>query len=84
LAHVLTTNWSAKNLILFGDPNQLEQHNPYTKIAFVMEELGVSRITATRYLNELEKMGLLEKETIWKDHYYINKRLFTLLSNVNM
>jgi hypothetical protein len=29
-------------------------------------------------------MGLLEKETIWKDHYYINKRLFTLLSNVNM
>lgn len=62
--------------------NNLFRH-PYTKIEFVMKELNVSRITATRYLDELVRIGLLEKLKMGRDNYYINMTLYTLLSNVN-
>lgn len=35
--------------------------HPYTKIDFVVREMKVSRLTATRYLNELVKIGLMKK-----------------------
>ncbi|MDR0437387.1 MAG: Fic family protein [Bacteroidales bacterium] len=56
--------------------------HPYTKIEFVMKDLSVSRVTATRYLDELTKIGILHKEKIWKEYYYVNKDLFTFLSNI--
>jgi Uncharacterized conserved protein len=62
--------------------NNLFRH-PYTKIDFVMEETGVSRKTAAKYLDELTKLGVLVKEKIWKDNYYINVDLFNLLQNVS-
>ena len=62
--------------------NNIFRH-PYTKIDFVMSEMGVSRITATRYLEELTTIGILHKEKIWKDNYYINKSLFAFLGDVN-
>lgn len=62
--------------------NNLFRH-PYTKIEFVMKELNVSRITATRYLDELVRIGLLQKHKMGRDNYYINMTLYTLLSNVN-
>jgi Fic family protein len=63
--------------------NNIFRH-PYTKIDFVMYDLEVSRITATRYLDELSKLGILQKEKIQKENYYINNDLFRLLSNVNV
>jgi len=48
-----------------------------------MEELSVSRITATRYLEQLTNIGILHKEKLWKDNYYINKSLFDFLANVS-
>ncbi len=57
--------------------------HPYTKIDFVMEETGVSRKTASKYLDELDKLGIVRKQKIWKDNYYINTDLFNLLQNVN-
>lgn len=36
--------------------NNLFNH-PYTKIEFIVEELGVSRITATKYLEQLVEHG---------------------------
>lgn len=63
--------------------NNIFRH-PYTKIEFVMEELDVSRITATRYLEQLTSIGILHKEKLWKDNYYINKSLFDFLSNVSV
>lgn len=45
--------------------NNLFKH-PYTKIEFVMEELDVSRITATRYLNLLVDSGFLKKQKMEK------------------
>jgi Fic family protein len=62
--------------------NNIFRH-PYTKINFVMNDLAVSRPTATRYLDALVSIDILHKEKIWKDYYYINKDLFNLLQNVN-
>ncbi len=59
--------------------NNLFKH-PYTKIDFVIDDLGVSRPTASGYLNQLAEDGLLEKERIHKTNYYINRPLFDLLS----
>ncbi len=62
--------------------NNLFRH-PYTKIEFVMDELQVTRKTATKYLEELVKIGLLSKHKIWKENYYLNDALYELLTNVS-
>ena len=62
--------------------NNIFRH-PYTKIDFVMTDIGVSRKTAIRYLDEMVRIGMLSKHKIWKDNYYLNDDLFQLLSNVN-
>lgn len=62
--------------------NNIFRH-PYTKIDFLMNELEVSRLTATRYLDELNRIGILDKQKLGRDNFYINKELFGLLSNVN-
>ncbi len=62
--------------------NNLFRH-PYTKIDFVMEETGVSRKTAAKYLDELDRLGIVSKQKIWKDNYYINTDLFNLLQHVS-
>jgi predicted transcriptional regulator len=53
--------------------------NPYTKIEFLEDDLGVSRITASKYLNQLSKDGLLKKEKLGTGNYYINERLMEIL-----
>ena len=53
---------------------------PYTKIDFLVNDLDVSRITAASYLNQLADGGILEKHKIGKQNYYVNTRLFKLLS----
>ncbi len=51
------------------------------KIDFVVREMGVTRLTATRYLNELVKIGLMRKEKKGRESYYINVELFKLFSS---
>lgn len=53
---------------------------PYTKIEYIEAELDVSRSTAIRYLESLVKTGILKKQKIGRDNFYINQRLFALLS----
>ena len=53
---------------------------PYCKISIVERELACSRITATRYLNEMAALGLLERVKIGREYYYINTSLMDLLS----
>lgn len=60
--------------------NNIFRH-PYTKIDFVKNELEVSRLTATKYLDELCRIGILQKRKFKKDNYYVNKALYELLSN---
>lgn len=52
----------------------------YTKIAYVEKSCCVTRLTATSYLNQLEKAGLLESEKIGRGKLYKNNRLIKLLS----
>ena len=61
--------------------NNLFRH-PYTKISFLQQDLRVSRITATRYLDKLAEAGHLEKRRLGRSNYYINKPLVELLSNI--
>ncbi len=53
----------------------------YTKIAYIEKACGVTRLTATSYLNQLEKIGLLESEKIGREKIYKNLRLIKLLSD---
>lgn len=62
--------------------NNIFKH-PYTKIDFIMTDLKVTRITATRYLDELARVGLLDKQKIGRENYYINKDLYDLLGNTH-
>lgn len=59
--------------------NNLFKH-PYTKIEFIVNDLNISRITAANYLNKLAEDGLLRKEKIGTGNYYVNEKLFNLLT----
>ena len=61
--------------------NNLFSH-PYTKIELVQNDLGVSRITAMKYLNELSKSGIVEKNKVGKHNYYVNRPLYDLFLNI--
>jgi Fic family protein len=58
--------------------NNLFKH-PYTKIEFVVNDIGVSRLTAANYLNKLAEDKMLRKEKLGTGNYYINEKLFDLL-----
>lgn len=60
--------------------NNLFRH-PYTKIEFLIRDLNITRITATKYLNMLTELNLLERRKIGTTYYYINTRLFDLFVN---
>lgn len=59
--------------------NTLFSH-PYTKIQHVERELGVSRLTATKYLDTLADGGFLEKHKVGRSNYYINLALYSILT----
>jgi cell filamentation protein, protein adenylyltransferase len=63
--------------------NNLFRH-PYTKIEFIQSDLGVSRITATKYLDRLAAGGILRKQKIGRSNYYINTRLYAILAGEAM
>ena len=58
--------------------NNLFTH-PYTKIDFVQRDLGVSRVTATKYLDALAEGGFVRKQKIGRCNYYINVALNAVL-----
>ncbi len=59
--------------------NNLFNH-PYTRVEFLQRDLGVSRLTATKYLDTLAGDGVLDKVRVGRNNYYINRSLFELLS----
>lgn len=59
--------------------NNLFRH-PYTKIEFIERDFGVSRPTATKYLEALVKNGFVRKTKLGRTNFYINDPLFKLLS----
>lgn len=53
--------------------------HPYCKTEYLTDRMGISRITASKYLKELEKIKVLKSKQIWKETIYINTQLFDLL-----
>lgn len=58
--------------------NNLFRH-PYTRIAWLQDELDVVRRTARSYLEKLTEAGMLTKIKKGRNNYYINEPLFELL-----
>lgn len=52
---------------------------PYSKIEFVVGKLGVERKAASRYLKELETIGIVESQKVGREIIYINKELVEIL-----
>ncbi len=55
-------------------------HQPYCKIAFLVDAGIASRNIASGYLKELEKVKILKKEKIGNEFIYLNIALYDLLS----
>ena len=53
--------------------------HPYSKIEYVVERLGVERKAASRYLKQLEEIGILESQKIGRETIYVNTELITIL-----
>ncbi len=58
--------------------NHLFMH-PYTKIEFIQNDLKVSRLTATKYLDALADGGFVQKHKMGRSNYYINLALNQIL-----
>jgi Fic family protein len=55
-------------------------HRPYTKVEHVVDAGIAERKTASVYLAELEKAGVLTKKKVGRENLYLNTRLFELLA----
>ena len=53
--------------------------HPYSKIEFLVNNLGIERKAASRYLNGLEEIGILKSQQKGKEVIYINIKLYNLL-----
>ncbi len=58
--------------------NNLFTH-PHTKIEFVPRDLGVTRVTATKYLDALAEGGFVRKQKIGRSNHHINVALNAVL-----
>jgi DNA-binding transcriptional ArsR family regulator len=52
---------------------------PYCRIDNLIEQLGVSRPTASRYLKALSDAGILSTRQVWKETLYIHEALLRVL-----
>lgn len=62
--------------------NNLFRH-PYTRIEFVVKDLGVTRQTAAKYLDNLDRLGFVKKQQAGRNNYYINTDLVRLFLSVS-
>ena len=53
--------------------------HPYTKIEFLVGRLNITRKTASKYLNEIENIGILKTIQIKNSKFFINIQLFNML-----
>ena len=53
--------------------------HPYTKIDFLVDGLGITRQTASKYLKELETIDIVESIQIKNSKFFVNRELFAML-----
>lgn len=61
--------------------NNLFRH-PYTRIDFLMTDLGVTRQTAAKHLDKLAEAGFVQKQQAGRSNYYVNSALVNLFLEV--
>lgn len=54
---------------------------PYTRISILKDRLGVSYLTARKYLDALVEDNLLDKIRLGRDSYYVNVSMMRLLAD---
>lgn len=59
-------------------------NHPYTKIDYLMQDLRVSRLTATKYLEALVAGGFLLKRKVGRSNYFIHTKLVEILAGEAM
>ena len=52
---------------------------PYSKIEYVVEKIGVERKAASRYLRELSNLGILAPQKVGRENIYVNIKLIEIL-----
>jgi predicted transcriptional regulator len=62
--------------------NNLFRH-PDSRIEFLQHDLGVTRQTAAKYLDQLAEAGFVQKHQQGRNNYYINTPLIDLLMRVS-
>lgn len=55
---------------------------PYVKTEYIINNVGVTRPTATKYLQKLEDLGLLSSIKIGNIRYYVNTGLMQIFKNI--
>lgn len=55
---------------------------PYTRIQHLQKHLGISRPTATAYLNKLADAGILRKISIGHNLYFVNRVFYEILAAI--
>lgn len=70
----LPTRVYSKDLI------ELLFHRPFTKVQFLVDAGIAQRQTASEYLKELERIGVLKSRKAGKEKLYLNVRLYELLA----
>ena len=58
---------------------ELLYEQPYSKIDYVIEKIGVERKAASRYLKELESIGVLKSIKMGRQVIYVNEDLIEIL-----
>lgn len=51
---------------------------PYCKIDFLVDRMNIERKAASRYLQNIEEIGILKSRKIGRENIYINTKLFDL------
>jgi len=54
--------------------------HPYTKIQHLVDRDIAKRETASKYLKQLESVGILKSQKVGKENLYLNTKLYELLS----
>jgi Fic family protein len=53
--------------------------NPYCKVEFITLAISIERKAASRYLHQLQAIGILDERKVGKENIFINKALIELL-----
>lgn len=66
------------------DLNEALYLYPYTKIQHLQTHLKIARNTARLYLEKLTEQGIMERVKVGHHLYFVNKRLFAILSAITI